>query len=91
MKIVAWTISHSFSAKLLLFTIQFEEIPDEAVKEPIPDLQLEPEIPLHALTRWSTPKTMRVITKSEKVANLLHLPVVPTKPFSVQPANGNQL
>lgn len=71
---------------------------------------IEPEISLHALTGWSSSRTMRVMAKigpyevvvlidsgsthnfiSEKVANLLQLPVVPTKPFNVKVANGNPL
>ena len=70
----------------------------------------EPEITLHALTRWTTPKTMRITAKicahdvivlidsglthnfiSEHMANLLHLPVVPTQPFTVRVANGENL
>ncbi|KAA8520753.1 hypothetical protein F0562_014975 [Nyssa sinensis] len=83
-----------------------EELPVDDGHEELP----EPEISLHALTGWSTPKTMRVIAKighleavvfidsgsthnfiSDKVANLLHLPVVPTEPFTVRVANGNKL
>jgi hypothetical protein len=70
----------------------------------------EPQISLHALTGWSTAKTMRIMARignheltvlidsgsthnfiSERIANWLHLPVIPTQPFNVKVANGNPL
>ncbi|KAL6320971.1 hypothetical protein AAG906_010780 [Vitis piasezkii] len=83
---------------------------DEEIEETAINEQTEPEISFHALTGWSTPKTMRITAKigqhevvvlidsgsthnfiSEKVADMLHLPVVPTKPFTVKVANGTPL
>ncbi|RVW35013.1 Retrovirus-related Pol polyprotein from transposon 17.6 [Vitis vinifera] len=83
---------------------------DEEIEEPAINEQTKPEISFHALTGWSTPKTMRITAKigqhkvvvlidsgsthnfiSEKVADMLHLPVVPTKPFTVKVANGTPL
>nr|CAN75225.1 hypothetical protein VITISV_035856 [Vitis vinifera] len=83
---------------------------DEEIEEPAINEQIEPEISFHALTGWSTPKTMRITAKigqhevvvlidsgsthnfiSEKVADMLHLPVVPTKPFTVKVVNGTPL
>ncbi|RVW93094.1 Retrovirus-related Pol polyprotein from transposon 17.6 [Vitis vinifera] len=83
---------------------------DEEIEEPAINEQTEPEIFFHALTGWSTPKTMRITTKigqhevvvlidsgsthnfiSEKVVDMLHLPVVPTDPFTVKVANGTPL
>nr|TKS07906.1 hypothetical protein D5086_0000109460 [Populus alba] len=79
---------------------------EEANKETI----IEPKISSHALTGWTTSKTMRVLARigpckvailinsgsthnfiSEKIANLLQLAVVPTRPFNVKVANGNPL
>ncbi|XP_040996109.1 uncharacterized protein LOC121242288 [Juglans microcarpa x Juglans regia] len=76
------------------------------VQEP----ELEPEIMLHALTGWTTPRTMRITATmgsrevmvlidsgsmhnfiSDRLANSLRLPVVPTEPFIVRVANGEQL
>jgi hypothetical protein len=73
-------------------------------------LEFQPEISLHALSGWTTYKTMRVLEKigpyemivlidsgsthnfiSEKVANMLQLPVVPTDSFNVRVANGGPL
>jgi len=70
----------------------------------------EPQISLHALTGWSTARTMRIMARienqdltvlidsgsthnfiSERIANWLHLPVIPTQPFNVKVANGNPL
>lgn len=44
-------------------TLKCEEISDEQLEENKPKEQLEPEISLHALTGWSSPKTMRVAAK----------------------------
>jgi hypothetical protein len=84
--------------QLLLLESSYED--DEIDNE-------EPEISLHALTGWSTARTMRVSAKvghhelivlidsgsthnfiNERVAEILHLPVVPTEPFAVKVANG---
>ena len=73
-------------------------------------LEFQPKISLHALSGWTTYKTMRVMAKighyemvvlidsgsthnfiSEKVANMLQLPVVPTDSFNVKVANGGPL
>lgn len=43
--------------------IKCEKVIDELLEENIPKLQHEPEIFLHALTGWSTPKTMIVTSK----------------------------
>jgi hypothetical protein len=72
--------------------------------------QEEPEISLHALTGWSTARTMHVSAKvglhelivlidsgstynfiNDRIAEVLQLPVVPTKPFNVKVANGGPL
>ena len=69
-------------------------------------VEFQHEISLHALFRWKTYKTMRVLAKfgtyemvvlinngsthnfmSEKMANMLQLPVVPTESFNVRVAN----
>ncbi|KAJ0040549.1 hypothetical protein Pint_26935 [Pistacia integerrima] len=83
----------------------FDTGPDE-VEQELTELQQEPEITLHALTGWTTSKTMRVAAKvgqhdivvlidtgstHKKIANLLQLPVVPTEPFDVRVANGSPL
>lgn len=91
-------------------SIKLKEITGDTTEDTIPDFQSEPEISLHALTGWSTSRTMRVTAKighhevvvlidsgsthnfiSEKVAYLLHLPVIPTESFTVRVANGNRL
>ena len=80
------------------------------MEEQLANKQVEPEISLHALTGWSTSRTMRIATKigqhefvvlidsgsphyfmSERVANLLHLPVILTQSFTVRVANGDRL
>jgi len=69
-----------------------------------------PSITLHALSRWTAPKTMRITAMigscnviilidsgsthnfiSERTANLLRLPVVPTETFTVHVVNGESL
>jgi hypothetical protein len=103
--------------QLLLFetstntnNIKCEKVIDELLEENVPKLQQEPEISLHALTGWSTPKTMTLTSKvgqhefvvlidneptnnfiGDKMANSLHLHVVPTKPFIVRVTNENKL
>ncbi|KAA8524548.1 hypothetical protein F0562_010971 [Nyssa sinensis] len=83
-----------------------EEQPTEEIHEEL----FEPEITLHALTRWTAPKTMRLAARigfhdvivlidsgsthnfiSERMANLLRLPVVPTEAFTVRVASGTNL
>jgi hypothetical protein len=79
-----------------------EQLNQEKYEEPT-----GPSITLHALSGWTTPKTMQIAAKigscnviilidsgsthnfiSERTANLLRLPVVPTETFTVQVANG---
>jgi hypothetical protein len=43
--------------------VKCEKVIDELFEENVPKLQHEPEIFLHALTGWSTPKTMIVTSK----------------------------
>lgn len=111
-----FTVGHKCrSPQILLLegsdiNIKFEEVLDDETEVPITDLQPKPEMSLHALTGWSTSRTMRVMSRighyevvvpidngsthnfvSEKVANLLKLPVVPTGPFNVKVANENPL
>ena len=91
-------------------TIKCEDITSDPHEGEKVNEQPELEISLHALTGWTSPKTMRLEAKignvvaavlidsgstynfiSEKMANLLRLPVVPTETFIVHVANGEQL
>ncbi|KAK1582669.1 hypothetical protein Q3G72_017159 [Acer saccharum] len=108
-----FTLGHKCRGPQLLLlegssSLNKEEDKDEELEEPIANEPTEPEISFHALTGWSTSKTMRITTKighyevvvlidsgsthnfiNEKVAVMLHLPVVPTEPFNVKVVDGN--
>ena len=81
---------------------------EEAAK--VQEHEPKPEITLHALTGWTTPKTMRVTGKmgrhevmvlidsrsthnfsSNRLANMLRFPIIPTETFPVRVANGERL
>lgn len=88
-------------------TVEFDQGGDTGeVQEP----ELEPEVTLHALTGWITPRTTRMTATmgshevmvlidsgsthnfiSDHLASTLRLLVVPTEPFIVRVANGEQL
>ena len=99
--------------RLLLLEGHIETNEEVTVENLIKNQQEEwnaPEISLHALTSWSTPRTIRIKAQighhqlkvlidsgsthnflSEKMAEILQLPITPTKPFVVRVANGNNL
>ena len=103
-----FTPSHTCRGPQLLILEGHTDTSNE--EEAMDQMEFHPEISLHALSGWSSHRTMRVMEKighyevvvlidsgsthnfiSEKVANLLQLPVVPTEPFNVKVANGGPL
>jgi hypothetical protein len=103
-----FTPGHRCNGPQLLLLEGYCEYPDgDDIKS---SMEFQPKISLHAFSRWTTYKTIRVLAKiglykvvvlidsgsthsfiSERVANMLQLPVVPTESFNVKVANGGPL